>query len=276
MFDSMTPTPSRPEEPIFKPELYEGTAADYDRYRLPYADALIEFVRHELALDGTGTLVDLGTGTGQVARGLRPFFAQVLGVDPEPDMIEYGRSRSEREDDGIDWRLARAEDVDFPLASVDVVASGNAFHRFDRPAVVKKVTPWLTPDGAIVLFWSDSVLSGDQPWKRELSQVVDDWLVRSGADARIPAGWERKEYPDEVVLREAGFERLLQHNATVRHQWTVDSIVGFLHATSFASRAALGAHLETFDADVRDALLGANRGGLYDQEVRFGTLIARL
>ena len=30
----------RPPEPAFGSGLYEGTAADYDRFRLPYADGL--------------------------------------------------------------------------------------------------------------------------------------------------------------------------------------------------------------------------------------------
>jgi SAM-dependent methyltransferase len=275
MFHPMTRPQSRPREPRFRTGLYEGTAADYDSFRFSYAEALIEFVRQEVALDGAGRLVDLGTGTGQVARALRPFFAHVVAVDPEPDMIEFGRARSERDDDGIRWLLGRAEDVDFPLGSIDAVASGNAFHRFDRPAVVKKAGDWLAPDGAIVLLWSDSAWSGSEPWQRGLSRVVEDWLARSGAGARIPAGWERKEYPDEVVLTEAGFDRLVQHDVAVRHEWTVDAIVGFLRATSFASRAALGQQLESFEADVRNALLEADRTGLYEQEISFGVLIAR-
>ena len=256
--------------------LYEGTAEDYDQYRLPYATSLIEFVRQELGLDGEGRIVDLGAGTGQVVRALRPYVAQAVAVDAEPDMVAYGRSQSERAGDGIEWLLARAEEVDFPTASVDVVASGNAFHRFDRPVVVEKASVWLRHEGAIVLFSSDGVWSpAVRPWQQELSRVIDEWLTRSGADARIPAGWERKEYPDEVVVRETGFERVLEHVVTVRHQWTVDAIIGFLRATSFGSRAALGVHLESFEADVRTALLEVDRSGLYEQEISFRALIAR-
>jgi SAM-dependent methyltransferase len=264
-----------PPEPKFSSGLYEGTAADYDRYRLPYADDLIEFVRAELMLDGTGLLVDLGAGTGQVARALRPFFAHAVAVDPEPDMVEYGRARTERGDDGIEWHLVRAEDADFPSGSINVLASGNAFHRFDRPVVVGKATRWLSSDGAITLLWSDSLLAGNEPWRHELSRVIDGWLERSGAGARIPAGWERKDYPDEIVLREAGFGRQALHSVTVRHAWTVDAIVGFLSATSFASCAALGEHAEAFEADVRSTLLAHDPSGVYKQDVRFGARIAR-
>jgi hypothetical protein len=115
----------------------------------------------------------------------------------------------------------------------------------------------------IVLLWSDGPLRRDEPWQLELWRVVDGWLERSGAGARIPAGWERNEYIDEIVLRDAGFARQVEHSVTVRHAWTVETIVGFLHATSFASRAALQEHVDAFDADIRDVLLSVDPSGIF-------------
>jgi SAM-dependent methyltransferase len=265
----------QPPEPTFRDRLFEGTAADYDRFRLPYADALVALVRAELALDGTGMLVDLGAGTGQVARAFRRFFEHVVAVDPEPDMVEFGRARTERENDTIEWRLARAEDVEFPHGGVEVVASGNAFHRFDRPVVVANAARWLAADSAIILLWSSGPLQGTEQWQVAVSRLVNEWLDRSGARARIPAGWERKEYTDEIVLRDAGFDRQAEHTMAVRHEWTVETIIGFLHATSFASRAALQGQVDAFDADVRDVLLGVDSSGIFRQDVPFGARFAR-
>ena len=275
----MAQASSRPPEPTFRPGLFEGTAEDYDRYRLPYPDVLVERIRDDLRPDGAGRLVDLGAATGFVARALRPFFADVIAVDPEPEMVEYGRARSAREADGIQWRLGRAEDVDLPSGSLDVVASGNAFHRFDRPVVAKQAARWLRPDGAVVLMWSNSFT--DPAWteggrvRAELSRVIDEWHTRSGAGARVPAGWERKEYPDETVLREAGFTQQVEHEVRLRHTWTVDTIVGFLRGTSASSRAAMGDHHDAFETDVRKTLLDIDPSGLYEQDVRYGARIAR-
>src|SRR4051812_46593144 len=127
----MGDTSARSPEPKFRSGLFEGTSEDYDRYRLPYPHTLVERIREHLGLDGTGRLVDLGAATGQVARALRPLFADVIAIDAEREMVEYGGARSARESDRIEWHLGRAEDVDFPAGSIDVVAAGNAFHRFD-------------------------------------------------------------------------------------------------------------------------------------------------
>jgi SAM-dependent methyltransferase len=264
-----------PCEPVFSSGLYEGTAADYDHYRLPYAEKLINSIRAELSLDGSGLLVDLGAGTGQVARGLRPYFAHVIAVEPELEMVEYGKARTERDSDEIEWRQGRAENADFPSGSVDVLSSGNAFHRFDRPVVVGRAERWLAPGGAIVVLSSDSVWTGDEPWQQKLSEVIDVWLERSGAGARIPAGWERKDHHDEVLLQHAGFRRQAQQHASQRHDWSVDAIIGFLHATSFASRSALGKEIDAFDADVRRTLLACEPAGVFEQQVKFRALIAR-
>jgi ubiquinone/menaquinone biosynthesis C-methylase UbiE len=220
-------------------------------------------------------LVDLGAGTGQVARALRPFVERVVAVDPERDMVEYGRTQATREHDGIEWRLARAEDVEFPSGSVDLVTSGNAFHRFDRPIVAANAARWLSADGAIVLLWSDGPLRRDEPWQVALSSVVDEWLERSGAGERIPPGWERNDYADEIVLRDAGFNRQVEHTMKVPHTWTVETIVGFLRATSFASRAALQDQVDAFDADIRDVLLSNDPSGVFSQAVTFGARFAR-
>jgi hypothetical protein len=130
-------------------------------------------------------------------------------------------------------------------------------------------------DGAIVVLGSDGVLGRDEPWQLELSRVVEGWLERSGAGERIPAGWERNEYTDEIVLRDAGFDRQVEHTVSVHHAWTVETIVGFLHATSFASRAALQGDVDAFDADVRDVLLSVDPSGSFRQDVTFGARIAR-
>ncbi len=258
--------------------LFEGTADDYDRYRLPYPDDLVERIREQLRLDETGSLVDLGAGTGQVARALRPCFADVIAIDAEPDMVEYGRARSARDGDGIEWRLGRAEDFDFPAGSVDVVASGNAFHRFDRPVVAKNAAAWLRPNGAMVVMWSNAF--ADPAWveggqlRAEVSRVLDEWQRRSGASARVPAGWERHDYPDAVVLREAGFPDVVECEVRLRHTWTVESIIGFLRGTSAYSRSAMGDFHDAFEADMRQTLLDVDRSGRYDQDVRYGALIA--
>jgi len=52
------------DENAWDPRLYEGSAPYFARGRLPYPPEMAAALRDELALDGTGRLVDLGCGPG--------------------------------------------------------------------------------------------------------------------------------------------------------------------------------------------------------------------
>ena len=45
--------------PVFRRDLYQGTAGYYDRFRLPYPQALTDDLAHRSGADGTGRLLDL-------------------------------------------------------------------------------------------------------------------------------------------------------------------------------------------------------------------------
>ena len=80
----------------FAVDLYQGTAEYYDRYRLPYPEAMIEDLIARTGVSGQGRLLDLACGTGQLAFPLRRSFAEVWAVDREPDftqMVQAKRSR---------------------------------------------------------------------------------------------------------------------------------------------------------------------------------------
>jgi len=76
------------DEVRFAPDLYQGSAGYYDRYRLPYPDAMIADLVRRAGVSGRGRLLDLACGTGQLAFPLRRWFAEVWAVDSEPDMVE--------------------------------------------------------------------------------------------------------------------------------------------------------------------------------------------
>jgi ubiquinone/menaquinone biosynthesis C-methylase UbiE len=79
----------------FAADLYQGTAGYYDRYRLPYPEAMIEYVIRHARVSGHGRLLDLACGTGQLAFPLRQWFSEVWAVDREPDMAEAVGARAD-------------------------------------------------------------------------------------------------------------------------------------------------------------------------------------
>jgi SAM-dependent methyltransferase len=77
--------------------LFAGSAAYYERGRLPYAPGLADVFGRSLALDGRGRLLDAGCGPGTVTLRLAPLFEAVIGLDPDPDMLAFASRAAARE-----------------------------------------------------------------------------------------------------------------------------------------------------------------------------------
>src|SRR5271156_6992648 len=75
---------------------FASTVAYYESARPPYGAAFFEAVALELGLDGDQRLLDVGAGPGILAVGFAPYCREVVGVDPEPAMVEAARVAAER------------------------------------------------------------------------------------------------------------------------------------------------------------------------------------
>ena len=154
-------------------------------------------MRAELELDGTGRLLDVGCGPGVLAVQLAGLFEEVIGIDPDPDMIAEGRRHAA--DRGVthaDWIVARAEDIPtLALPPVRVVTFGQSFQWTDRERVAEAVYDLLPPGGAIVLVAPD-IDVGTPPAESSDPPIPDDdvqALVRRylGPEPRAGQGFRR-------------------------------------------------------------------------------------
>ncbi|MEW2403284.1 methyltransferase domain-containing protein [Streptomyces sp. NPDC046862] len=133
----------------FEPGLYQGTADYYDRFRLPYPDAMIADLARRAAPSGRGRLLDLACGTGQLAFPLSGRFADVWAVDAEPGMTEKVRARASAAGAAhIRTVTAGAEDLHAGPAGFELIVIGNAFRRLRRAVVAERAQAWLEPGAA--------------------------------------------------------------------------------------------------------------------------------
>jgi trans-aconitate methyltransferase len=74
------------------PSLYSGSARYYARGRVAYPPGLAAAFAAELALDGSGRLLDVGCGPGSLTLPLAGSFEEAVGLDADGDMVaEAGR-----------------------------------------------------------------------------------------------------------------------------------------------------------------------------------------
>jgi SAM-dependent methyltransferase len=262
---------------VFRKDLFEGTAEDYERFRPPYPAALIDDLRTRARLGPASRVLDLACGTGQIAFAISPHVAEVVAVDPERGSVEFGRRKCERLGvANISWVTASAETMAL-AGAFDLVAIGNAFHRLDREAVARRLVPHLIDGGCLALLWSGSPWEGAQPWHRVFWAVLERWQDRVSARDRIPAGWQEAidRDPHAAVLRRVGLTYESAFDFPVTKRWTVETLAGFVYSTSFLNRAVLGDQVDAFARDLASALLDCRPDGVFEQELTFVYELAR-
>ncbi|HEY2550638.1 MAG TPA: class I SAM-dependent methyltransferase [Streptosporangiaceae bacterium] len=266
------------EEVRFAADLYQGHAGFYDRYRLAYPEAMIRDLAERALASGSGRLLDLACGTGQLAFALRPWFSEVWAVDQEPDMVRVVRAKATAAGAAeVRAVVAGAENLDAEPGHFDLVAIGNAFHRLNRDLVAARVFGWLEQGGYLALCWSDGPLEGEQRWQQALAAVVSSWKQKLGAADRVPAGWNepRRARPDGQVLGDAGFEMAGRREYAAEHRWRLPELAGFIRATSVFPADIPASLAAAFEADLAASVGPLGRDGEFPQTVSFACELAR-
>jgi ubiquinone/menaquinone biosynthesis C-methylase UbiE len=182
--------------------------AGYDRKAGPYVDVGEEVaLLQRMGLDETGTLVDLGAGTGAVALAAAPSCRRVVAVDVSPAMLDALREKAERLGlANIEWVqsgfLTYEHRGDPPAA----VYSRNALHHlpdFWKALALDRIARILRPGGVLRL--RDLVFSFDSD---EAATVIEAWL--DTAPERADEGWTRVELEAHVREEHSTFSWLLE------------------------------------------------------------------
>ena len=266
------------DEVRFAADLFRGSAGFYDRFRLPYPQAMLADLVQCAGVSGRGRLLDLACGTGQLAFPLRRSFSEVWAVDQEADMVDVVRAKAATAGAGEVRPVASsAESLEAGPGSFEVAVIGNAFHRLNRDLVARRVYGWLQPSGCLALCWSTSPWAGEQDWQQALAAVMTRWQTALGAGNRAPAGWDlaRKRRPDAEVLSEAGFETPGRREFTAVHRWSLPELAGHIRSTSVLPPPVLGDQAGAFDDDLAASLSPHSDDGTYTATVSFAYELAR-
>jgi ubiquinone/menaquinone biosynthesis C-methylase UbiE len=141
------------EVAAYDPTIFRGAAPHYRYGRPAYSPQLEAVLTEELDLDGSGSLLDGGCGPGILTIRLAHLFDDVVGLDPDADMLAEGRRAAEEQGiSKIRWVQARAEDL--PEAAPGLyrlITFGSSFHWTDEERVAETVYDMLQPDGALAL-----------------------------------------------------------------------------------------------------------------------------
>ncbi|MRN52589.1 class I SAM-dependent methyltransferase [Paenibacillus monticola] len=255
-------------------ELFKGTASYYSRYRPLYPSSLVRYLVDQFALDGAGRMLDLGCGSGQFALRFTDWFQQIMGLDTESEMLdEAKRLATEFRVDNIQWLNGKAEDITAEFGEFRLVTIAKAFHWMDRDRVLDLLYNNVASNGGIAIIDNSHKKEEPQSWQQKVNEVVRRWLGEeriAGNSTFTPPG---ENYED--ILSRSPFKRVESHSLpSYTHIWTIDSIIGNLYSTSFASRRLLGNNVDLFENDMRQTLDDFSTTGLFQEELSVDIILA--
>ncbi|QSQ11541.1 class I SAM-dependent methyltransferase [Myxococcus landrumensis] len=221
------------------------TSTDYTRHRAGFPDSFFDrLVRENVLRPGLRT-VDVGTGTGVVARGLARKGCSVIGLDVSASMLEGARQLATEARLSIDFREAPAESTGLPSASFDLVTAGQCWHWFDRPAAAREAARLLVPGGRLIIAHLDWL-----PMPGNVVEATDALMNASNPNppdhARFGCGVGL--YPQWLSdVTDAGFTPLETFSYDVLIPYTHEAWRGRCRASAFVGATLPPAEVERFD-----------------------------
>jgi SAM-dependent methyltransferase len=214
---------------------FARTADDYARHRAGFPPELLD----RLAAIGTvrrgARVVDLGTGTGSLARLFAQHGCDVTGVDIAGTLLERSRRLDREAGVQIAYVEAPAEATGLPSGGFDVVSAGQCWHWFDRSAAAREVARLLVSGGAVVIAHFDWL-----PIEGNVVAATEEIILRY--TPTWPFADRAGLYPQWLVdLQTAGFTEI--------ESFSFDVMVPYSHE-AWAGRVRASAPVAgTLDAD---------------------------
>ncbi len=133
---------------------FSSRVENYIRYRPGYPPEVLEILKQDCGLASTGTIADIGSGTGLLSKMLLEMGNRVFGVEPNADMRQAGE-RFLQDYSNSTSVAGSAEATTLPDGSVDMVTAAQAAHWFDRAQARREFVRILKPGGWAVLIWNE-------------------------------------------------------------------------------------------------------------------------
>jgi ubiquinone/menaquinone biosynthesis C-methylase UbiE len=254
-------------------DLFASAVSYYARYRSGYPVAELDALAARVGLDGSGQVIDVGCGTGQLAIPLARHASTVIAIDPVADMLAHGRRAAQAAGiDNITWLQGDSRQLATlvePGARAAFFAA--SFHWTDRPAVARVLDGLLEQGGSIVVINDDLGESEDPDWVHAIAEIRARYLGADPAGTGAHTSPRRSHYD---VLRDSPFPCVDRSTWSWTRQLRVEEVVGLQFSYSFSTPALFADRAEAFADDVRDAVIGVHPSGLVTEPFRVEVLVA--
>jgi SAM-dependent methyltransferase len=130
--------------------VFDRVASLYDRARPGYPVEAVRDLDGLVGIAGSGRILGIGCGTGQLTRDLAPTGAAIDCLEPGPSLAATARANLVGYPN-VTVTVTGFEDFDASAGSYDVVVSATAFHWIDPCVSYAKASSLLRPGGHLVV-----------------------------------------------------------------------------------------------------------------------------
>lgn len=127
------------------------TASDYGRHRAGFPERFFDRLFEAGWIKKGDRALDLGTGTGTIARGLARRGCEVAALDPSAPLLEEAKRLDAAQHLTVRYIQATAENSELPARSFDTITAGQCWHWFDRARVALEAKRLLMPGGTLII-----------------------------------------------------------------------------------------------------------------------------
>jgi hypothetical protein len=142
----------------------------------------------------------------------------------------------------------------------------------DQDKVLTDLDSLIREDGGIAIISDGSFWTGEEEWQHAVKKVVQKYLVE---ERRAGKGtFKESSEPWENIISRSAFSVVESKEIEIVRTWTVESIIGWLFSSSFASPKYFGNRIKTFKKDINETLLSINPGGIFNEHDYFNLILA--
>jgi SAM-dependent methyltransferase len=242
--------------PKYGAQFQDAAVADAYTHRPPYPAETFDMLAQLLV--EPRTVLDAGTGRGEVARPLARIAAHVDAIDPSAAMIAHGKRLPGGDAPNLHWILAPVETA--PLnAPYGLITAAASLHWMEWSVVMPRLRAALAPGAYLAILASGAL---PLPWDGELFP---------GIITRYSTNRDFRPYDLIVELTERGlFEPAVAERQTAPIPFTqsLDAYIESFHARNGFSRDRMPPEdAAAFDAAVRELVAPYTRDGQVHMEI---------
>lgn len=227
---------------------FGNAASDYSTYRASYPEELFERLADRTVGTEGQTVLDIGTGTGFIARALAQRGCTVTGMDMDRDLLAEGRRAAQSASTGTEYVRGVAEQLPFRSETFDAAIAGQCWHWFDRDAAAGEVRRVLEPGGAAVITHFDWLPRGNN-----VVAATEELILEYSPD--WPAAGGDGFYPDwPADMYGAGFENVETFTFDTDVAYTHEAWRGRIRASAGVGGSLPPTEVEAFDDNLADLL----------------------